>query len=63
MDFLAALCLVLVVEGLMPFIAPKKWRETMTKVGQFSDGQLRMIGLIAILLGLVSYWLTVSFLD
>lgn len=63
MDFLAALCLVLVVEGLMPFIAPKKWRETMTKVAQFSDGQLRMIGLIAILLGLVSYWLTVSFLD
>jgi uncharacterized protein len=61
MDFLAALCLVLVVEGLMPFLAPKTWRETVTKVAQFSDGQLRMIGLICIVLGLISYWMMTSF--
>jgi uncharacterized protein len=61
MDFLAALCLVLVVEGLMPFLAPKAWRETVTKVAQFSDGQLRMIGLICIVLGLISYWMMTSF--
>jgi len=57
----AALCLVLVFEGLMPFLAPKMWRETMTKVAQFTDGQLRMVGLLSIILGLVSYWITVSF--
>jgi uncharacterized protein len=61
MDFLAALCLVLVIEGLMPFIAPKAWRETVTKVAQFSDGQLRMVGLICIVLGLMSYWMMTSF--
>ncbi|MGL4232355.1 MAG: DUF2065 domain-containing protein [Casimicrobium sp.] len=61
MDFLAALCLVLVVEGLMPFLAPKAWRETVTKVAQFSDGQLRMVGLICIVLGLISYWAMTSF--
>jgi uncharacterized protein len=60
MELLAALCLVLVFEGLMPFIAPKAWRETMMKVAQFNDGQLRMIGLICIVLGLVSYWVTTS---
>ncbi len=60
MDILAALCLVLVVEGLMPFLAPKAWRETVTKVAQFSDGQLRMVGLICIALGLLSYWLTTA---
>jgi uncharacterized protein len=57
MEILAALCLVLVVEGLMPFLAPKAWRETVTKVAQFSDGQLRMVGLICIVVGLLSYWL------
>jgi len=56
-EFLAALCLVLVVEGLMPFLFPARWRETMRQVIQFSDGQLRMIGLICIALGLLSYWL------
>jgi uncharacterized protein len=61
MDFLAALCLVVVIEGLMPFLAPKAWRETMMKVAQFNDGQLRMIGLICIVLGLLSYWLMTEF--
>jgi uncharacterized protein len=60
-EFLAALCLVLVIEGLMPFLAPKAWRETMMKVAQFNDGQLRMIGLICIVLGLLSYWMMTGF--
>jgi uncharacterized protein YjeT (DUF2065 family) len=45
----------------MPFLAPKAWRETVTKVAQFTDGQLRMIGLICIVLGLVSYGLMSGF--
>jgi len=61
-DFFAALCLVLVIEGLMPFLAPKMWRDTMTKVAQFNDGQLRMVGLLSIVVGLVSYWITVALL-
>jgi uncharacterized protein len=61
MEILAALCLVLVIEGLMPFLAPKAWRETVTKVAQFNDGQLRMVGLICIVLGLMSYWMMTSF--
>ena len=60
MEFFAALCLVLVVEGLLPFIAPKVWRETMTKVAQLNDGQLRMVGLFSIVIGLASYWITMA---
>jgi uncharacterized protein len=60
MEFLAALCLVLVIEGLMPFLAPKAWRETMNKIAQFNDGQLRMVGLLCIVIGLISYWITVA---
>jgi len=60
MELFAALCLVLVIEGLMPFIAPRVWRETMRKAMELSDGQLRTVGLISILLGLAAYWLTVA---
>ena len=63
MEVFAALCLVLVIEGLLPFIAPKVWRETMLKVAQFNDGQLRMVGLLSIAVGLISYWITVAILS
>ncbi len=62
MDFFAALCLVLVIEGLLPFLAPRAWRETMLRLARFSDGQLRMIGLLSIAAGLVSYWIRVALL-
>lgn len=51
----AALALVLVVEGLMPFLAPRAWRETFRKLTELSDGQIRFIGLASILLGLAAF--------
>lgn len=60
MDFFAVLCLVLVVEGLLPFLSPRTWRETMLRVAQLSDGQLRSIGLLCIAAGLAGYWITVA---
>lgn len=43
-----ALALVLIIEGLLPFVAPGVWRSTFIRMTQLSDGQLRFIGLIAI---------------
>jgi uncharacterized protein YjeT (DUF2065 family) len=51
----AALALVLVLEGLLPFVAPRFWRESFAKLITLSDGQLRFIGLASILIGLVAY--------
>jgi uncharacterized protein len=51
----AALALVLVVEGLMPFVAPRAWRETFRRLTEMSDGQIRFIGLISIALGLAAF--------
>jgi uncharacterized protein len=51
-DIAVALGLVLVIEGLLPFLAPGLWRETMRRVAGMSDGQLRFIGLGSMLLGL-----------
>ena len=49
---LAALALMLVFEGILPLVAPRAWRETMRRVGELSDGQLRFVGLGSMLVGL-----------
>ena len=49
-----AFALVLIIEGVLPFVAPRIWRSTFTRLTQLSDGQLRFIGLLAIAAGLVA---------
>ena len=49
--FLAACALVLVLEGLLPLAAPRAWREAFRRLTDLSDGQLRFIGLISIVIG------------
>jgi uncharacterized protein YjeT (DUF2065 family) len=53
----AALGLLLVLEGLFPFLSPGGWRQTFQKIMELRDGQLRFFGLVAILLGLATLWL------
>ena len=48
---LAAAAFVMILEGLLPFVAPRLWRETFTKLVELSDGQIRFVGLVAILVG------------
>jgi hypothetical protein len=50
---LLAFALMLVLEGLLPFVAPNAWRETFKRLIRFSDGQIRFIGLTSMLVGLV----------
>jgi uncharacterized protein YjeT (DUF2065 family) len=53
-----ALGLMLVLEGMMPFLFPAAWRETLRKLAQFQDGQLRFLGLTLMLGGLLLiYWM------
>lgn len=51
--FLMAFALMLVIEGLFPFLAPSAWRETFRRLMQLSDGQIRFFGLTSMLVGLV----------
>ena len=50
----AALALVLIIEGILPFLAPGIWRTTFLRLTQLSDGQLRFVGLVSIAAGLVA---------
>ena len=52
-SLLLAFALMLVIEGLLPFIAPRVWRETFRRVTELTDGQIRFIGLTSILIGLL----------
>jgi uncharacterized protein YjeT (DUF2065 family) len=53
----AAFALVLVIEGILPFVAPRFWRECFSKLVALNDGQIRFAGLASILMGLAGFWL------
>lgn len=57
MNLLAAFALMLVIEGILPLLAPVVWRETFRKMLELSDGQLRFIGLGSMLGGLLMFFL------
>jgi uncharacterized protein YjeT (DUF2065 family) len=50
-NLLAALGLMLIVEGLMPLLSPPQWREAMRRIASLRDGQIRFMGLVATLTG------------
>lgn len=52
-ELLTALALVMIIEGIMPFLNPAGMRRTLMLVMQFSDRSLRSIGLASKLLGLL----------
>ena len=51
--FLMALALMLILEGVLPFLAPNLWRDTFRKIMQMTDGQIRFVGLSAMIVGLL----------
>jgi len=53
-----ALALMLVIEGILPFTAPRLWREALLKVTQLTEGQIRFAGFISMMIGLVVLFLS-----
>ena len=50
-DLLNALALVMIIEGVLPLVTPARWREVFARILAMSDGQIRFIGLVSILMG------------
>ena len=50
---LMALALLLILERVLPFLAPNLWRETFRKLTQMNDGQIRFIGLSSMVVGML----------
>ena len=52
-DLLSALCLVMVFEGLMPFLSPRRAKKMMVMMSQLNDRSLRISGLLSMLSGVL----------
>ena len=56
-DLLAALALMLVLEGILPFMSPDGFRQTMSTISQLDNRKLRVVGLLSMLAGVVLLYL------
>ena len=53
----AGFALMLVIEGIIPFTAPRFWREAFRKFTEMTDGQIRFAGLTSMIAGLLILFL------
>jgi len=51
-EILTAVALLMVIEGMLPFIGPNRYKQLVAQLAQLSDNQLRMFGLTAMIAGL-----------
>src|SRR3977135_2584947 len=51
--FIMAFALMLIIEGVLPFLLPTLWRDTFRRITEFTDGQIRFFGLSSMLVGLL----------
>jgi len=56
-SLLVAVSLMLVLEGILPFLYPQRWRRLVAQLAQISDANMRLLGLLSMLLGLALLWL------
>ena len=52
----AAFALMLIIEGIFPFMSPQGWRDRMVQILALHDGKIRFFGLVCVLAGLLMLW-------
>lgn len=56
-ELLTALCLMLVLEGMIPFLYPNRWKDVVQKLAQIDSQTMRMMGLLSMLLGIIGLYI------
>ncbi len=56
-DLGVALCLVMIIEGIVPFLYPRRWRHMALSLAQVDDRSMRLVGLGSMLLGTLLLYL------
>lgn len=56
-DLIRAIALVLVIEGMLPFLSPDGWRQAMLQAGRLPDKVLRSVGFVSMLIGAIVLYL------
>jgi hypothetical protein len=52
-NLIPALALVLVIEGMLPFLSPRGWRDAMSQASQLPDNVLRTLGFVSMMVGVI----------
>lgn len=52
-EILIAACLVLIIEGIIPFLSPNRWRNAVALMATMSEERLRLMGLGSMIVGTV----------
>jgi len=52
-EILTALALVLIIEGMVPFVGPRRYRQIVAQMAQLSDNHLRTVGFVVMIAGVV----------
>ena len=55
-DFLTALALLFIFEGLMPFASPSKWKELLQNISDLDDSKIRLFGFMSMMGGLLELY-------
>ena len=56
-ELLIAFCLMLVIEGILPFLYPQRWRRLVVRLAVVDDRAIRVIGALSMLLGILMLYL------
>ena len=56
-EFAIAVCLMLVLEGIIPFLYPARWRRLVASLAEIDDHKLRLAGLVSMVTGTVLLYL------
>ena len=59
-DIFTAIALYLIIEGMIPFVNPRGFRRAATLIAQFGDNNLRIIGLVTMVAGLLTLFVVRS---
>jgi uncharacterized protein YjeT (DUF2065 family) len=57
-EILTAVALLLVIEGMLPFMRPSRYKQLVAQIVRLSDNQLRIFGLTAMIAGLLLLFIT-----
>ena len=56
-ELLTAFCLMLILEGILPFLYPNRWKNVVLKLAETDSRTMRLMGLISMLIGLAALYL------
>ncbi|NJO14955.1 MAG: DUF2065 domain-containing protein [Thioploca sp.] len=56
-QFGIAIALLLVIEGIIPFLSPTGWRKTLQVISEMPDEKVRLIGLVSMISGVILLYL------